>query len=102
MARGRVIPPRIARLRFGQLMRQVVDNREVAVVEREAKHRWSFYLAQYERLLAERRKQGGWTHLVQRARQQIKSEIGGRQLTPSEDVLRELRAERDAGLTGLR
>jgi prevent-host-death family protein len=103
MARDRVISATHARIHFGELMRQVVDNRETVVVERGGEPQIVLVsLAEYKRLLGARSKEGAWSNLVQRARQQIKSELGGRQLTPSEDVLGELRAERDAGPMGVR
>ena len=103
MDHNRVISATQARIHFGELMRQVVENRESVVVERGGEPQIVLIsLAEYKRLLGARSKQGAWSNLVQRARQHIKSELGGRQLTPSEDILGELRAERDAGLMGLR
>jgi prevent-host-death family protein len=99
----RLISATHARIHFGEVMRQVVDGTEPVVVERGGKPQMVLIsLAEYRRLLGERPKEGGWANLVQRAREQIKSELGARQLPPSEDVLDELRAERDAGFMGLR
>jgi len=43
-----------------------------------------------------------WKDLVAQARAQIQAELGDRELPPPEEVLRQIREERDAQLLALR
>ena len=43
-----------------------------------------------------------WRELVRRAREQVRADRGGRDLTPPEDVLREVRKEREEQLAAVR
>ncbi len=52
----------------------------------------------YERLMAG---QGEWKELVRQAREQIRAELGERQLPPPEEILRQMRDERDAQFLAL-
>ena len=92
-----------ARIHFGELMRRVVESQEPIIVERGGKpHVVVLSVDQYEDLLAGRQQQENWRELVQQAREQIRAELGERELTPPEEVLRQMREERDAQLLALR
>jgi prevent-host-death family protein len=92
-----------ARIHFGELMRRVVESQEPIIVERGGKpHVVVLSVDQYESLLAGQQHQEDWRELVQQAREQIRAELGERQLTPPGEVLRQMREERDAQLLAVR
>jgi len=92
-----------ARIHFGELMRRVVESQEPIIVERGGKpHVVVLSVKQYEDLLAGQQEQEDWRELVQQAREQIRAELGERELPPPEEVLRQMREERDAQLLALR
>lgn len=43
-----------------------------------------------------------WKECVARAREQVRADLGDRELMPPEEVLQQIREERDAQLLGLR
>jgi prevent-host-death family protein len=91
-----------ARIRFGELMRQAVENQETIVVERGGKsHVVIMSVEAYERLL-ERQQQGGWKELVGRARAQIQADLGERILPRSDEILEQIRETRDEQLLAVR
>ena len=92
-----------ARIRFGELMRYVVEKEEPVIVEHSGKPRVVVMsVDRYERLLAAQEDKKDWQDLVRRAREQVKADLGDRELTPPEDVLRADREERDERLVALR
>ena len=92
-----------ARIHFGELMRRVVEQQEPVIVEHSGKpHVVIVSVEEYERLQAEAEAREDWRELVPQARAQVRSDLGGRALTPPEDVLRELREARDDQLAPLR
>jgi prevent-host-death family protein len=100
---NRTVSATEARIHFGELMRRVVESQEPIIVERGGKpHVVVLSVDQYEGLLAGRQEQEDWRELVQQAREQIRTELGERELPPPEEVLRQMREERDAQLLALR
>jgi prevent-host-death family protein len=100
---GRVVTATEARIHFGELMREVIEHRRPIIVERGGKPQVVVLsVAEYERLLAAQPKQADWKELVRRAREQVQAELGERKLPPPEDMIREMREERDAQLMDLR
>ena len=102
---GRVVSATEARVRFGELMRQVVESGEPAIVERDGKPQIVVLsLEDYERLRAaadahdEQRALDGIEHLARRIWQRRPA----RSLTPAEDVIQRTREERDEQLSHLR
>ena len=92
-----------ARIHFGELMRHVVEQQEPVIVEHSGKpHVVVISLDKYKQLLAAYEKREDWRELVHQAREQVRADLGGRDLTPPEDVLREMRKERDEQLAALR
>jgi len=92
-----------ARVHFGALMRHVVEQQEPVVVEHGGKpHVVVISVEKYERLLAAQKEGADWRELVRQAREQIQADLGERDLTPPEEVLREMREERDARLAAMR
>ena len=99
----RTISATEARIHFGEVMRRAVTEQEPTIVERAGKpHVVIISIAQYERLKAAQKANVGWQELVNRARQKIAEELGGRTLPPPEEVIRTMREERDAQLLDMR
>jgi prevent-host-death family protein len=98
----RVVSATEARIRFGELMRKAVETREAIVVERGGKPQVVVMsVEEYERLRKGQR-QVEWKELVDQARAQIEAHLGGRTLPASEEILKQLREDRDEQLLGMR
>lgn len=92
---GYVVSATEARIRFGEMMRRAVESREPVIVERGGKsHVVVLSVDEYERLL-KNQDQGDWQELVRQARAKIQSDLANRQLPRSEEILREIREDRD-------
>jgi prevent-host-death family protein len=97
----RVVSATEARIHFGELMRQAVENHEIIVVERGGKsHIVVMSVKEYERLLQQQQR-GDWKELVNRARAQIQAELGDRTLPRPEEILKQVREDRDEQLLDL-
>lgn len=98
----RVVSATEARIHFGELMRRVVEGGEAVVVERGGRpHVVVMSVAEHDRLLRGQEQREDWKQLVNKARAQIQVELGDRQLPPPEDILRQIREERDAQLSAM-
>lgn len=101
----RVMSATEVRLHFGVLMCRVVKECETVVVGRRGKP-WVVVLSveAYQRLRGERSEETWQETLdhILRLGARIRSRRGGAPLTPPEEVIREMREERDVRLTGLR
>ncbi len=92
-----------ARIHFGELMRHAVEQQEPVVVEHSGKpHVVVLSVDKYQQLLAAQEEREDWRELVRQTREQVRADLGERELTPSEDVLREMREERDEQFGALR
>ena len=92
-----------ARIHFGELMRRAVAGQEVIVVERSGEpHVVILSVAHYERLKAAKEAQTGWQLRVDEARRRAATDLGDRSLPQAEDVIRQMREERDGKLLDLR
>ena len=99
----RVVSATEARIHFGELMKQAVDSHEPIVVERGGKsHVVVLSVDEYERLLKGQRQQDNWQELVRQARAQIQADLGGRALPPPEEILAQIRKDRDEQILALR
>ena len=91
-----------ARIRFGELMRRAVESRQPIIVKRGGKpHVVVMSVDQYEQLLL-RQKQSDWREKVQRARSQVQADLKGHRLPPPEQILAQIREERDEQLLAVR
>jgi len=100
---GRVVTATEARIHFGELMREVVENQQPVIVERGGKPQVVVLsINEYETLLAGKVQREDWKELVRWAREQVRADLGDRKLPPAEDIIREMREERDAQLMDLR
>ncbi len=99
----RVVSATEARIRFGELMRRAVDSHEPIIVERAGQsHVVVLSVEEYERLLRNQQKRDDWQDLVRQAREQIQADLDGRDLPPPEEILAQIREERDEQLLALR
>ena len=99
---GRVVSATEARIRFGELMRQVVETHEAVIVERGGKsHVVVISVEEYERLV-KGQQQDDWKKLVHGARAQIQADLGDRALPRPEEILDQVREGRDAQLLAMR
>ena len=91
-----------ARIRFGELMRQAVEDGEPIVVERGGKaHVVVLSMDAYQRLLKGQH-QESWQEKVERARAQVRVDLAGRELPSPDEIMAQIREERDAQLVDLR
>ena len=99
----RMVSATDARVHFGELMRWVVESQKPVIVERAGKpHVVVLSMDEYERLLAGRQAQDDWRELTRQARDQIEADLGERELPAPEEIIRQMREERDAQLLALR
>jgi len=92
-----------ARIRFGELMRDVVEKQEAVVVEQNGEpHVVLISVDEYNRLVTAQRDRLDWRDLVAEAREQVHADLGGREMPPSEEILRQIREERNERLASQR
>jgi prevent-host-death family protein len=91
-----------ARIRFGELMRQAVEEGEPIIVERGGRaHVVVLSMDAYQRLVEGQRREG-WQEKVDRARAQVRVDLAGRDLPSPDEIVVQVREERDAQLVDLR
>jgi prevent-host-death family protein len=99
----RVVSATAARIHLGEWMRRAVESNERIIIERAGEsHVVLLSMAEYERLVRAQQQPEDWRELVDQARAQVRADLGSRQLPPVEEVLRQIREERDAQLVALR
>ncbi|MDH3522225.1 MAG: type II toxin-antitoxin system Phd/YefM family antitoxin [Acidobacteriota bacterium] len=92
-----------ARVRFGELLRDVADRGETVFVERNGKPQAVVMpLAEYRRLRRLEESGGSWEALLDETIAEIDRDLEGRTLPPADEVIRAMREDRDADLGGLR
>ncbi|HXF69256.1 MAG TPA: type II toxin-antitoxin system Phd/YefM family antitoxin [Thermoflexus sp.] len=100
----RVVSATQARIRLGELMRWAVETHEPITVERDGRPYVVILSVEAYRQLAETQAHPNWQEVLNQIREfraYLRAWRGGKPLTPPEEVLRQLREERDAQLTGL-
>ena len=92
-----------ARIHFGQLMERVAELEETVIVERSGKPQVVILsVREYDRLSAGRKEEDDWLVLADRSRARIQEESDGRRLPPAEELIGQMREERDAQLMDVR
>jgi prevent-host-death family protein len=101
----RIVSATEARIRFGELMQLAVESQEPVVVERGGKPCVVVLsIAEYERLRTAQEREE-WREGLKRVIQvgaRIKDRRGSQPLTPPEEVIRQVREERNASSANLR
>jgi prevent-host-death family protein len=91
-----------ARVHFGEIMRRVVETGTPVIVERDGKAQ----VVIVSKPDYDDTHNGGarpnWRDLVKRSRDRIRDELHGKPFPPPEDIIRQMREERDAYLADLR
>ena len=90
-----------ARIRFGELMRRAVEDKEAIIVERGGKPYVVLVSVNEYNRLKRGQAASGWEELLGEIRR-VRAPLVGRPLPPPEEVIRELREERGERLTDLR
>ncbi len=98
----RVVSATEARVRFGELMRRVIEDRVTVIVERAGRPAVVVLsVDEYERMKAAQRQREDWRVLVRQAREQIRTDLGERELPFPEEIIRQMREERSEQLVDL-
>ena len=88
-----------ARIHFGELLRRVVEEQTPVVVERGGKPQVVVLsIEEYDRLRRGNPEPHGWRAALARAHEQSRRGGGGRLNPQTEEVIRQMREERDAQL----
>ena len=91
-----------ARVHFGELLQRVIRSKKAIIVERAGKPLAVILsMDEYERLSGPN-EEPGWKTLVQQAREQIRAELGDRELLPADEIIRLMREERNVEQASLR
>ena len=99
----RIINATEARAHFGELMRRVVETGEAVIIAHRGRPQAVVLsLAEYERLKAKaKEEQGDALERILRLGDEIRARRGGKPLMPPpEEVIRQMREERDEQLCG--
>lgn len=101
----RVVSATEARIHFGELMRRVVKNQEAVIVERGGQPQIVIMaVAEYDQMKANQ-KPAEWQQVLKQAdeiREKIMARRQGQPLPPADEIIRQMRAERDEQLLSLR
>lgn len=98
----KVVSATEARVHFGDVTRRVEEQGEAVIVQRDGREVVAIIpidaYRQYEEARATRR---DWWHELEEIHRLLRAEIGDRPLPPADEVLAQLREERDAELLDL-
>jgi prevent-host-death family protein len=84
-------------------MRRVVETQEAVIVERGGKPQVVLLsIQEFQRLQARRPREDDWRVLLDELHAELHARLGDRQLPPAEDILQQVREERDAELDAMR
>ena len=90
-----------ARVHFGDLLKRVAERRETVIVERSGAPQVAVLpLPEYERLLA-LEGNGDWGDLFQETMAMVDRDLAGKTAPDADDLIHEMRRERDAELLDL-
>src|SRR5687767_5135574 len=86
-----------ARIHFGELLRRVAEQGEVITVERGGRPQAVVLsVREYERLRGRRDDRTEFWTRLNRLHERMRAELGDRELPPPEEVIEQMREERDA------
>lgn len=93
----RIVSATDARVRFGELIRRVTEDGEAVIVARSGVPQIVIVsITEYRQLKTAKAATVSWQAQVEAVRSRIAAELGDRSLPPSEQVIRQMREERDA------
>ncbi len=93
----RIVSATEARVRFGEMMRRVVEDDEAIIVERDGKRQIALIsIDEYEEYKAQKREEPEWQTMLAQVHELVAREIGDRELPPADEIIRQTREERDA------
>ncbi len=100
----RVVSATQARIHFGELMRWAAETHEPITVERDGQPCVVILSVEAYRRLRDAHVRPAWQDVLTQVRDfraHLQARRGGQPLPPPEEVIREMREERDAQLAGL-
>jgi prevent-host-death family protein len=98
----KVVSATEARIHFGQMMRRVTEEQQAIIVERSGQPQIVLIsIEQYERLKAASLPPRSWWDQVHQAREIVAADLAGREMSPADEIIRQMREERDAELLDL-
>lgn len=98
----RIVSATEARVRFGEMMRRVVEDAEAIIVERDGKRQVALIsIDEYELFKAQKREEPEWRAMLAEVHKLVAQEIGDRELPPADEIIRQMREERDAHIQNL-
>jgi prevent-host-death family protein len=98
----KVVSATEARIHFGQMMRRVTEEQQAIIVERSGQPQIVLIsIEEYERLKAASLTPNSWWDQLLQARERVAADLAGRELPPVDEIIRQMREERDAELLDL-
>lgn len=98
----RVVTATEARVRFGEMMRHVVEDDEAIIVERDGRPQVVMIsIDAYELHKAQKPKEPTWQTMLEKTHDLVAQELGNRKLPAVDEIIRQIREERDAHLQDL-
>lgn len=92
-----------ARINFGKMMRRVAEEQQAIIVERSGQPQIVLIsIAEYERLKAASLPRDSWQDQLRQVREKIAAEREGRELPLADEIIHQMREERDAQLLDMR
>lgn len=92
----RIVSATEARVRFGEVMRRVVEDAEAVIVERDGKPQVVLIsIDQYRQFMAQNTAEPSWETMLREVHDRLTREPGYRELPPAEEIVRRMRKERD-------
>lgn len=99
----RVISATEARVHFGEVMRRVVETGQPVIVEKAGEPQVVLLSMElYEHYKVQQHKQEPeWKRMMREAHEALEQELGNKILPPAEEIIRQMREERNAYLNDL-
>lgn len=91
-----------ARIHFGEMIRRVIEEQDTIIVERGGEPKLVMLsLLEYQRLQNAAQNQDAWLLRIEQLRTHVAAQIGNRDIPASEDIIQQMRDERDGQLPDL-